>query len=84
VDLALPPSPIGKTTVNSMQAGILYGYAGLVEGMVARMCDELDFEPRVIATGGLARLLASCADVIEVVDEFLTLDGLRLIHGRNE
>jgi len=84
VDLILPASSIGKTTVNSMQAGILFGYAGLVDGMVARMRAELDFEPRVVATGGLARLLASCADAIEVVDEFLTLEGLRLIHGRNE
>ncbi len=83
VDLVLPKSAVGKTTVNSMQSGILYGYAGLVDGMVERMRRELAFEPRVLATGGLARLLARCADAIEVVDEYLTLEGLRLIHRRN-
>jgi type III pantothenate kinase len=83
VDLVLPESSIGRTTVTSMQAGILYGYAGLVDGMVERMRAELDFEPRILATGGLASTLATCADTIEDVDDYLTLEGLRLIHGRN-
>ncbi|OGQ77690.1 MAG: pantothenate kinase [Deltaproteobacteria bacterium RIFOXYA12_FULL_58_15] len=83
VDLVLPPSAVGKTTIASMQSGILYGYAGLVDGMVSRMRAELSFEVRVIATGGLASLIAGCTQVIEAVDDYLTLEGLRIIHGRN-
>lgn len=84
VDLVLPESAIGKTTVTSMQAGILFGYIGLVEGMVARMKGELDFQPRVIATGGIATLIAGHCKQLDEVDDFLTLDGLRLIYARNQ
>jgi type III pantothenate kinase len=83
VELVLPQAALGKSTVASMQSGILFGYAGLVDGMVARLRHELDFAPRVIATGGLARVIADCTEVIEEVDELLTLEGMRLIHERN-
>ncbi|MBI5512087.1 MAG: type III pantothenate kinase [Deltaproteobacteria bacterium] len=84
IELVMPATAIGKSTVTSMRSGILFGYAGLVDGMVARMKGELDFAPKVIATGGLAPLVKSCAQSIESVDEFLTLEGLRIIHERNE
>ncbi len=83
VELTLPPAVVGKSTVASMQSGILYGYAALVDGMIARMRGELEFVPKVVATGGLASTIASCTNAIESVDELLTLEGLRLIHGRN-
>ncbi|MEZ0314609.1 MAG: type III pantothenate kinase [Myxococcota bacterium] len=83
VDLEVPGSSIGRTTVTSMQAGILYGYVGLVDGLVTRMRGELDFEPRILATGGLAAVIAKHATTIEAVDDNLTLEGLRIIHGRN-
>ncbi len=84
VDLALPPHVIATNTVHAMQSGILLGYVGMVEGMVARMRDELS-EPamRVIATGGLARMLAPRTSVIHAVEPDLILHGLRLIFEMN-
>ena len=84
VDLALPPHVIATNTVHAMQSGILLGYVGMVEGMVARMRDELG-EPamRVIATGGLARMLAPRTSVIHAVEPDLILHGLRLIFEMN-
>lgn len=83
IELARPESIIGKNTVAAMQAGIIYGYVGQVEGIVARMKAQSEEEPTVIATGGLADLIASETTVIDVVDNFLTLKGLNLIYERN-
>jgi type III pantothenate kinase len=83
VELALPPRVVGRNPVHSMQSGIVYGYAGLVDGLVARLKKELGYPCRVIATGGLARLIAPQTESIELVDDDLTLTGLRLIHERN-
>jgi type III pantothenate kinase len=79
IDLVRPPAVIGKNTVHSMQAGMLFGYVGLVEGLIARFRQELGPEMKVIATGGLAHLIAAETDAIDAVDRWLTLEGLRLI-----
>jgi type III pantothenate kinase len=83
VDITAPPSPIGRNTVHAMQSGLLYGYIGLVEGMVARFRVELGPEMKIIATGGLAELIAQHTDIIEIIAPWLTLDGLRLIYELN-
>ncbi len=83
VDLHPPPSPIGKNTIHAMQSGLLYGYVGLVEGMVARFRGELGPEMKVIATGGLAELVARETACINFVSPWLTLDGLRMIYEIN-
>ena len=83
IELTRPDNVIGKNTVAAMQAGIIFGYVGQVEGIVARMKAQSKEEPTVIATGGLADLIASETTVIDVVDNFLTLKGLHLIYQRN-
>ncbi len=84
VDLQKPPSVIGRNTVHSIQSGLLYGYVGLVEGMVARFRKELGAEMKVIATGGLADIVANETEVIQIVAPWLTLDGLQLIWDMNK
>ncbi len=84
IELTRPPHAIGKNTTHSMQAGIVFGFAGLVEGMVRRMRAELGGKARVVATGGLAALIAAETEVIEIVEPDLTLIGLRLIYALNE
>jgi type III pantothenate kinase len=83
VEMVRPPCVIAKNTVNSMQAGIFFGYVGLVDEIVSRMKVECRESPRVIATGGLAGLIAPESKTIEEVDEYLTLEGLRLLYLRN-
>jgi type III pantothenate kinase len=83
IEIIRPKTVIGKDTVSSMQAGILYGYAGLVDGLVERIKEEVKSDPKVIATGGLAKIIASETKSIHVVDDMLTLEGLRIIYKRN-
>ncbi|MCG8402792.1 MAG: type III pantothenate kinase [Firmicutes bacterium] len=83
VELIKPPSVIGKNTVNSMQSGFIYGFAGQVNGIVERMKREMAGSPVVVATGGLAELIAEEATAIDKVDTYLTLTGLRIIYERN-
>jgi type III pantothenate kinase len=83
VELARPPQVIGKNTVHYMQSGLILGYAGLVEGLVRRMQAELGSACPVVATGGLAEVIAGETDAITVVEPYLTLEGIRLIYEMN-
>jgi len=84
VDFVAPATVIGKTTVGGLQSGLVYGFAGQVDGIVARIREELQApEARAIATGGLAEVVAPHSAVIERVDPFLTLEGLRLVWELN-
>jgi len=83
VPLVAPAAAIGKNTADCLRSGIVFGYVGLVEGLLARIIAELPASPHVVATGGLAPTIAPLAKGIERVDEDLTLDGLRLLYGLN-
>jgi type III pantothenate kinase len=83
VEFARPKSVIGRTTTAALQSGMLYGYAGIVDSMIARIRGELGAEARVVATGGLAGRIAAECTSIDRVEPFLTLEGLRLIYEKN-
>lgn len=83
VELVVPPKAIGKTTIDAIRSGVLYGYVALVEGMITRIGRELAGPPTVVATGGLAPMISSLTDSIHQVEPNLTLDGLRLIWNMN-
>jgi type III pantothenate kinase len=87
IELVAPRSSIGKNTNNAMQSGVVWGYVGLVEGLVTRIkadMGEMGSNAKVIATGGLARLIAAHTDCMDIVDPNLTLDGLRMIYDLNK
>jgi len=83
IEIAKPATVIGKNTVAAMQSGLFYGYVAMVEGIIDRIRKEVRLEPLVIATGGLARTIAAETSKIHVIDENLTLEGLRIIYERN-
>ena len=84
VEIKRPRKTIGSATVEAMQSGLYHGYVGLVDGILRKMIEELGGTVRVIATGGLASLIATGSEFIEEVDETLTLEGLRLIYDRQQ
>ena len=84
VEITKPAKVVGRNTVHSMQSGIIYGYVGLVDGMVERLREELGYPCRVLATGGFATVVAPLSKVIDDVEPILTLTGLRLLYERNK
>jgi type III pantothenate kinase len=84
VEFSKPKTVITKDTISAMQAGIMFGYAGLVDGIVTRMKKEVRTKPLVVATGGLARVIAPETNTIDKIEEMLTLDGLRIIYNLNK
>jgi type III pantothenate kinase len=83
VELVAPPRVIAKDTASAIQSGIVYGYASLVDGILARMFDELGSRPVVVATGGLARVICSETRFVDEIDDDLTMEGLRILYQRN-
>lgn len=83
VEIAAPPSVIGRDTVSNIRSGLVYGYADLVDGLVRRISAEMEDTPTVIATGGLAGTMSQVATSIQVVDPLLTLKGLRAVYRKN-
>jgi len=84
VEIKRPLKVIGSSTIDAMQSGLYYGFSGLVDGILRKMIEELGGSARVIATGGLAPLIATGSELIELVDETLTLEGLRLVYERTK
>jgi type III pantothenate kinase len=84
VEIKRPDKVIATSTRGAMQSGLYHGYAGLVDGVLEKMIVEMDSRPRLIATGGLAPVIAPASRLIEKIDETLTLDGLRLIYERHK
>jgi len=84
IEISRPSNVIGKNTISAMQAGVIFGFAGQVEGIVSRMKEKSKEEPLVVATGSLARLIASETTMIDIVDDLLTLKGLHVIYKRNQ
>jgi len=84
IELAIPKKAIGRNTVAAMQSGIVFGYIGLIEGLVSRIQSELDEKAKVVATGGFAGMAPQATSVIEIVNPDLTLIGLRLIYNMNK
>lgn len=84
IEIVRPENVIGTNTVESMQSGMVYGYAGQIENIVRLMKKQMDGDVRVIATGGIASLIAEATDAIDVLDSHLTLKGLRLIYEMNK
>ena len=84
VDMTLPEKVIGKSTVESLRSGAVYGFSGMVEAIVRQIKDELDQNARVIATGGVLDWITNKTSVIDTLDPFLTLDGLRIIYEKNK
>ena len=84
VDMTLPEKVIGKSTVESLRSGAVYGFSGMVESIVRQIKDELDQNARVIATGGVLDWITNKTNVIDTLDPFLTLDGLRIIYEKNK
>jgi type III pantothenate kinase len=83
VDLIRPPAAVGRNIAHSLQSGLLFGYIGLVEGIAGRFCAELGEDTKVIATGGLAELIAKETKVISILAPWLTLDGIKIVHDLN-
>jgi type III pantothenate kinase len=82
VDFVQPPDVIGTSTIEAIQSGIYYGYVSLVDGMIARIFESMPSVSRIVATGGLAPLIADASQYIDTIDETLTLDGLRIVYDR--
>lgn len=82
-EIAKPSRALGRNTIHSMQSGIIFGYVGLVDGMVHRLKRELGYPAQVLATGGLAELIEEESETIDAVEPFLTLEGLRILYERN-
>lgn len=84
VELTAPPRVIAKDTASAIQSGIIFGYASLVDGILLRMFDELGSRPKVVATGGLARVITLETKYVDEIDDNLTMEGLRILYDRNK